>query len=176
MTVAALVLGIFGTVLAALSLGWNIAQYLLTGARPKLTPVVGIATPSGLAINDGTRDVAGPLLATAATLPPGPFVIGVTIVNDGRAPFHVTNWAVRADPSTVSFVPLGEQIGGPAVPCDIAPGAEATFVTELANGRALASAGEAADGKPQRITITVTSGSRKFTTKPVMPKLLELQR
>lgn len=174
-TVAALVLGILGSVLAALSLGWQVWSFRQQGARPTITPVVGIATPGGLAINDATRDVSDSLRSAAAQLPPGPLVIGVKVVNDGRAPFHVTGWAVRADPSTVSFVVLDNQIGGTTIPCDIAPGAEATFITELVNGRALASAGQAADGKPQRITLTVSSGSRTFTTKPVVPALLAME-
>lgn len=41
MDVAGLVLGIIGTVLAATSFGWNVAEYLLTGARLQLTPIVG---------------------------------------------------------------------------------------------------------------------------------------
>ncbi|WP_343577710.1 hypothetical protein [Mycobacterium sp.] len=175
MTVAAFVLGLIGTVLAAGSLGWQVWSFRLQGARPKLTPIVGFLTAGGLVSNDATRDFRDSLKSAVSQAAPGPFVIGVTVVNDGRAPFHVTGWAVRADPSTVSFVVLDNQIGGPPIPCDIAPGAEATFVTELINGRALATAGEAADGKPQRITLTVSSGSRTFTTKPVVPALLALE-
>ncbi len=37
MDVAALVLGIVGTVLAAGSLGWQVCSFRLQGARPKLT-------------------------------------------------------------------------------------------------------------------------------------------
>ncbi|MEV3905532.1 hypothetical protein AB0K11_24710 [Mycobacterium sp. NPDC050551] len=172
MTVAAFVLGLIGTVLAAVSLGWQMWSFRQQGPRPKLTPVVGMMTPGGMVTNDATRDVRESLRSAAEQLPSGPLIIGVKVVNDGRAPFHVTGWAVRADPSAVSFVPLGNQIGGPAVPCNIAPGAEEVFVTELASGRALAAAGEAVDGKPQRISLTVSSGSRGFTTKPVVPALL----
>ncbi|UGT90309.1 hypothetical protein [Mycobacterium ostraviense] len=48
MTVAPLILGIIGTVLAAGSLGWQVWSCVLQGARPKLTPVVGFLTPGGL--------------------------------------------------------------------------------------------------------------------------------
>ncbi len=65
-------------------------------------------------------------------------MLGVKVADDGRAPFHVTGWAVRADLSTVSFLVLENQIGGPPIPCDIAPCGEAVFVTELINATALA--------------------------------------
>jgi hypothetical protein len=60
-------------------------------------------------------------------------VIGVKVVNAGRAQFHVAGWAVRSEPSTISFVPGPDDQVGTAekLPCHIAPGAEATFVTEL---------------------------------------------
>ncbi|WP_420865937.1 hypothetical protein, partial [Mycobacterium ostraviense] len=64
---------------------------------------------------------------------------------------HLTGSAVRADPSTVSFLVLDNQIGGPPIPCDIAPGGEAVFVTELIKATALAEGGNAVDGKPQQI-------------------------
>jgi hypothetical protein len=174
-TVAAFVLGIIGTVLAAGSLAWQVWSFILQGARPKLTPIVGLLTAGGLVSNDATRDVRDSLKSAASQVPPGPLVIGMKVVNDGRAPFHVTGWAVRADPSAVSFVVLDNQIGGPTVPCDIPPSGEAIFVTELTHASGLAAGGEAVDGKPQQITLTVSSGSRKFTTKPVHPASLTLK-
>lgn len=176
MTVAALILGIIGTVLAAGSLGWQVWSFVLQGARPKLTPVVGFLTPGGLVYKDATTDVRHGLRSAASQVTPGPLVMGVKVANDGRAPFDVTGWAVRADPSTVSFLVLDNQIGGPPIPCDIAPGGEAVFVTELINATALAEGGKAVDGKPQQITLTVSSGSRTFSTKPVHPAALTLQQ
>lgn len=176
MTVAAFVLGIVGTVLAAGSLGWQVWSFVLQGARPKLAPVIGFLTAGGLVSSDATRDVRESIKSAASQVTPGPLVIGVKVVNDGRAPFHVTGWAVRADPSTISFAVLDNQIAGPTIPCDLPPSGEATFVTELVNARALANGGQAVDGKPQQITLTVSSGSRKFTTKPVHPMSLTLER
>lgn len=56
--VAAFVLGIVGTVLAALSLGWQVLSIALLGARPKLTPIVGVLTAGGIVTNDATRNSA----------------------------------------------------------------------------------------------------------------------
>jgi hypothetical protein len=56
-TVAAFVLGIIGTVLAAPSLTWQIVAFSLPGARPKLTPVVGVLSAGGLVSGPAARDV-----------------------------------------------------------------------------------------------------------------------
>ena len=114
--VAAFVLAVIGTIV---------------GARPKLTPIVGIRTAGGLASNDATRDVRESLASAANQLPPGPLVVGVKVVNAGRSPFHVAEWALRSDPSKTSFQQFDNPLGSPAVPCDIAPGASEIFFTEL---------------------------------------------
>lgn len=112
MTVAAFVLGIIGTVLAAASLTWQIVAFLLQGARPKLTPVVGVLSAGGLVSGPAARDVTDSLRRAIEQFPSGPLVIGVKVVNAGRAPFHVAGWAVRSEPSTISFVPgPDDQVG-----------------------------------------------------------------
>jgi hypothetical protein len=83
-TVAAFVLGIIGTVLAAASLACQVASFVYQGARPKLTPVVGIVTPGGMVTHDATRDAREGLVHAAAQLPPGPLIIVVKVVNAGR--------------------------------------------------------------------------------------------
>ena len=86
MTIAAFVLAVIGTVVGAVSLTWTIAAFLLQGARPKLTPIIGIRSAGGLIHNDASRDVRESLAHAAEQMPPGPLVIGVKVVNAGRAP------------------------------------------------------------------------------------------
>jgi hypothetical protein len=174
MTVAAFVLGIIGALLAAASLTWNIVAFLFQGARPKLTPVIGMLTAGGIVTDDATRDVRDSLRSAAAQLPAGPLIIGVKVVNAGRAPFHVADWELRADPHGANFKVLDDPIGSPAVPCDIPAGAQKTFFMHLDGARTLASGCEAIDGKPQRIVATVSSGGRTYVSKPVEPALLTL--
>jgi hypothetical protein len=174
-TVAAFVLAVIGTITAAVSLTWNIVTFLLQGARPKLTPIIGMRTAGGLVQHDATRDVRESLVSAARQVPPGPLVIGVKVVNAGRAPFHVAEWALRSDPSTTSFKQLANPLGSPAVPCDIAPNATEIFFTELNNAYALAQAGQAVDDKPQRIVLTVSSGGRTYKSKPVFSANLALE-
>lgn len=175
MTIAAFVLGVLGFGVGVASLSWNIIAFLYQGARPKLTPLVGVLPPGGPLITvDATKDRGDSLIRSAAQLPPGCPVVGVKVVNAGRAPFHIAGWAVRADPSRVSFVVMGNQIFGPDIPHDLPPGADAIFLTDLLNARALASASEAAENRPQRVVITVSSGGRTFETKAVVRALLDI--
>jgi hypothetical protein len=58
-------------------------------ARPKLTPIIGMLTPPCILTNDATRDIRASLANAAKQLQPGPLIVGVKIVNAGRAPFHV---------------------------------------------------------------------------------------
>lgn len=103
-------------------------------------------------------------------------MIGVKVINAGRASFHVAEWALRSDPSKTSLRQFDNPLGSPAVPCDIPPGASETFFTELNAAYALAAAGTTLDGKQQRIVLTVSSGGRTYTTKPVAPMNLALGR
>jgi hypothetical protein len=176
-TVAAFVLALIGTITATASLTWNIVSFLLQGARPKLTPVVGFPSGGGLIYVDATRDDAREApMSAAQQMPPGPFVIGVKVINAGRAPFHVAEWALRSDPSKTSLKQFDNPLGSPAVPYDIAPGASETFFTELNAASALAAASKTVDGKPQYVVVTVLSGGRTYTTKPVAPLVLALGR
>lgn len=129
MTVAAFVLAVIGTIVAAVSLTWNIVAFLLQGARPKLTLIIGIRSAGGLVHNDATRDIRDSLASAANQMPPGPLVVGVKVVNAGRAPFHVAEWALRSDPGKTSLKQFDNPLGSPAVPCDIAPGASEIFFT-----------------------------------------------
>lgn len=119
MTVAAFVLGIVATVLAVASITWQ--AMLLRGARPRLTPIVGLLTPDGLVTNDAGCDVRESLASAAEKLHSGPFFIGVKVVNSARTPCLVTGWAIRADPSGTSLVPVDPPIGGTEVPHEILP-------------------------------------------------------
>ena len=167
MTVAAFVLAVLGFGLAASSLTWQVYTFLMQGARPKLTPIIGMLTPPGILTNDATRDIRSSLVSAAKQLPPGPLIVGVTVVNAGRAPFHVAKWSIRADPSGTSFGVIGEQIGSPEVPCDIPAGAERTFFMYLDAATNLKSGADRIEGKPQQIVATVSSGGRTFVSKPI---------
>jgi hypothetical protein len=170
-SVAALVLGIVGTVLAVCSLTWNVALFFLSGSRAKITPIVGVLAEGGLYAEPATTDPTDAVLS-AAKKAPGQYVIGVEVANRGRMPLHITGWALRAEPSEVSAVVVAGQLTGSMPPCDIAPGVTETFVTELQEARDLTEGVQAIDPRPQRVRAAVTSGGRVYRSKPIHPAAL----
>jgi len=179
MTLAAFILAVIGTITATAALTWNILTFIWQGAWPKLTPIVGFQSGAGLVVieaNRDFRDVRESLMSAAHQMPHGPLVIGVKVVNAGRAPFHVAEWALRSDPSNTSLKQFDNPLDSPAVPCDIPPKASQTFFTDLKAAYALAQASKTIDGKPQRVVVTVSSGGRTYATKPVAPPVLALGR
>lgn len=165
MDVAALVLGIIGTVLAAGSAGWNVAQYLLSGARPSLTPVVGTDYGGGALNIDATSDVRPTLRALEAQLDADPAdrIVGVTVVNKGRADLRVTRWSFLVAGKT--FLPPPDP-RCPDLPCTIPPGGEETFFTALNRVRFVAVNDAVDGGRPPRVVATVTSGGQTRTSRP----------
>ncbi len=178
MSVAGFVLGVIGTVLAVISLGWQVAVYRRQRPRPKLTPVIGRLTPDGLVTNDASCDVRESLAAVADQLEDIPLIIGVKVVNAGRTPFGVSGWAIRTDPDGTSLVPVEKPIAGADVPHEIPPQGCAVFLTELRHAQRFAAAASNAAGSedpPPRIVLTVSSGARTYRTKRVAPELFSLE-
>lgn len=168
MDVAGLVLGIIGTVLAAASVGWNVAQYLLSGARPKLTPIIGANYGAGAFRVDATKDARPTLLALEAQLEANAQdrILGVTVVNRGRADLRVTGWEFRVRPAGARHFPAAVP-GSPAIPCTIPPGGEETFFTSAATVCPATAAVQAAAGRSQRLVAMITSGGCSYESKPI---------
>ncbi len=171
MTVAAFVLGIIGALTGALSLGWSVAQFMLTGARPKLTPVVCILADGKLYAMPATENVRQEIQDSVAHLG-GKIVVGVEVVNAGRSPFHVVGWAWRTDPSGISAMDKDSQ--GPRPPCDIAPGASQTFITE--GGAVVATVRGSRDKgvMPKAVYAWVTSGGRTYKSEPLPAEIVTM--
>ncbi|QUR68709.1 hypothetical protein [Mycobacterium spongiae] len=174
MTIAAFVLGVVATVLAAASLAWQVVRLLRRRARPRLTPIVGLLTSDGLVTNEAGTDVRSALADAAAKLSSDRFVVGVEVANAGTAPFHVTGWAIRADPGGTSLLPIDPPIGGSEVPHEVAPGSSAKFMTELQRAQRFAEAAQGHEGRPPRFVLTVSSAARTYATKPVVPAVFSL--
>lgn len=177
MSVAGLVLGVVATVLAVISLGWQLVGYRQQRPRPKLKPVVGRLTTDGLVTNDASSDVREALAAVADQLEDVPLIVGVKVVNAGRAPFRVAGWAIRTDPDGTSLVPVEKPVAGADVPHEIPPQGSAVFLTELRHAQRFANAAHNAAGSEDpspRIVLTVSSGARTYRTKPIAPELFSL--
>lgn len=167
MTVAAFILGVLGFGTAVASLTWQVYTFLMQGARPKLTPIIGMLVPGGVVIHEATQDARTSLVNTAQQLPSGLLVVGVKVVNAGRAPFHVAGWEVHAEPTGPSLKSIDVPPGGAAAPHDIPPGAEAMFITDLEPARALLATSEKVFNKKIRLVVRVESGGRTYASKPI---------
>lgn len=177
MSVAGFVLGLVATVLATVSLSWQLATFLRRRPRPKLTAVVGRLTPDGLVTNDASGDVRAALAEADEQREEAPLIVGVKVVNAGGAPFHVAGWAIRCENDDTLLVPVEKPIAGADVPHDIPPGGSAVFLTELSHAFRFAQAAgqpvaEDPEGQPARLVLTVSSGARTYTTKPLAPELI----
>jgi hypothetical protein len=172
--VAALALGIIGTVLAASSLTWNIASFLLQGARPRLTPVVGVLTPdAGHLLSPATENMSDTLRQTIEQFD-GPLVVGLQVTNVGRAPFHVAGWGIRPESAKHTFVPTCNELGmPPKTACDIAPGAHALFLTELVNAFAVIAHHKANESLSLCLRMMLFSGGHDRKSKAVPLALLK---
>ncbi|MFV8319834.1 hypothetical protein [Mycobacterium sp. 23] len=178
MSVAGFVLGVVATVLAVISLGWQLVGYRRQRPRPKLKPVIGRLTTDGLVTNDASCDVREALAAVSDQLEDMPLIIGVKVVNAGRTPLHVAGWAIRTDPDGTSLVPVEKPVAGDDVPCEIPPQGSAVFLTEFRHAQRFAAAADnvaGTDDPPPRIVLTVSSGTRTYRTKPIAPELFSLE-
>jgi hypothetical protein len=171
---AALILGIIGTVLGASSLTWNIVSFLQQGARPKLTPVVGVLTPdAGHLLSPATERISDALRQTIEQFD-GPLVVGVQVANAGRVPFHVAGWGIRPESAKHTFVPARNELGiPPTTTCDIAPGAHALFLTELANAFAAIADHKATESPSLCLRMVLFSGGCERKSKAVPLALLK---
>jgi hypothetical protein len=171
---AALILGIIGTVLGASSLTWNIVSFLQQGARPRLTPVVGVLTPdAGHLLSPATESISDALRQTIEQFD-GPLVVGVQVANAGRVPFHVAGWGIRPESAKHTFVPARNELGSPPkTTCDIAPGAHALFLTELANAFAAIADHKATQSPSLCLRMVLFSGGRDRKSKAVPLALLK---
>lgn len=171
---AALVLGIIGIVLGASSLTWNIVSFLQQGARPRLTPVVGVLTAdAGHLLSPATESVSDALRQTLEQFD-GPLVVGVQVANAGRAPFHCAGWGIRPESAKHTFVPSHNELGlPPRTTCDIAPGAHALFLTELTNAFVAIADHKATQSPSLCLHMVVFSGGRDHKSKAVPLALLK---
>jgi hypothetical protein len=168
----ALVVSIFGALLAAGSLGWSIAVFLMQGARPKLTPVVCLLSEGKLFAMPAIRDVSQDARDTSGHLD-AKLLVGVEVVNAGRAPFHVIGWAWRTDPAGVRVVEK-QPTQGPRPPCDIPPGASRIFVTETGAITSLIRGSRDKGHEPKKVYAYVTSGGREYKSKPFAPEVVAM--
>ncbi len=128
MNVASLVLGICGVVLASLSLGWQAAQYVLTGGRVKVRLQIGalgngaIVTAAPSSLHEGWWEQ----LAEQGYRRP---IVAVTVANVGRLPVTVARWGLKSGLG-MSLYPAADSIG-PPLPHRLEVGESETWAVDM---------------------------------------------
>jgi hypothetical protein len=148
-SLAALIVAIAGVVLSSLALGWQIASWLLTAGRVRLTLKHGALTGAMSYLKDVRR---GPARAADLSLDPGAAateVLAVVVRNVGRLPVTVERYGAelwgaagsgslirRASPTRLlALQPIGDAIG-PGLPHRLEPGTSETWLIRMDDVRA----------------------------------------
>lgn len=155
-----LLLACLSLVIAALSLGWQIAVWTLEGRRVRLTLTHGAMGRGGavtgkVARNGQPKDLAQ-VRGEGFT---GEELIGIAVTNLGRAPVRIDKYSVRMLDGGMEFSPLGESIG-PDLPFRLPPGETETWYARASSARALVYASRGL--KPHasaRVQMTVQLGT-----------------
>lgn len=127
----ALVLSAGALLIAGLSLGWQVTQWLLSAGRPRAILFHGLwegrAAIVGPVPKSGGRPANVPSLRRQGYR--GPEVVGVEVTNHGRAPVTVEKVALHTRGGEMSLVPIADRLG-PDLPYRLEPGTNASWYVE----------------------------------------------
>lgn len=127
----ALLVSALSLVLAALALGWQIAQYLLSAGRPKATLLHGLVSASEAYSGPVRADGKGFDLDGLRRQGMGGFeAVGIQVTNHGRAPVIIESVKLLPRGGAMSLIPIGERVG-PDLPHKLEPGANTSWFLDL---------------------------------------------
>lgn len=136
-TSTALLISALSLALAGMSLGWQIMQWLLSAGRAKATLLHGLlhgtASYSG-PVKDGEWHDLSSLRSQGFG---GQEVVGIRVVNHGRAPVTIGRIVVHAQGGSVTLNPVGNLVGAP-LPHVLQPGTNENWYVAAADAIRLA--------------------------------------
>lgn len=125
-----LLISCLSLVVATAALTWNVVQWLLSTGRAKVTLLHGFRTHYGIYAGPVTKSGAGfDLDSLRAQGIPGTGVVGIEVINTGRAPLSVQKVTLHSRGSSISLTPVG-MMQGPALPHRIEPGENASWYVD----------------------------------------------
>lgn len=167
MAIVSLVIASISLLVAVLSLGWQIGQWLLSGGRPKATLLHGVQGRGG--VFTGPVEKAGRSRNVEDLRKQGfygPEIVGVQVTNHGRASVAVESVALCSRGGGISYVPNGDLIG-PQLPYRLDAGTNETWFVDAELGRSLVAVSRNSLQKPtQGVYMTVTLGTGKTIETP----------
>jgi hypothetical protein len=146
MSVASLVVGICGVTLASLSLGWQAANYVLTGGRVKVRLRVGGLGNGGM-ITAPSNSLSANWWENLASQGFQRPIVAVTVANVGRQPVTVARWGLKSGLG-MSLYPAADSIG-PHLPHRLEVGESETWAVDLVPVHAFIQATRETLGRPE---------------------------
>lgn len=123
----AVVLSAVSLLVAGLSLGWQIAQWLLSAGRPRATLYHGVWQGDAALVGPVRKDGRPLDLASLKNQGyDGPEVVGIQVTNHGRAPVTVEKVTVHTRGGEMKLLPVGERLG-PDLPYRLEAGTNASW-------------------------------------------------
>lgn len=163
---AALLVASSSLVLAAASLGWQVAAWLMDGRRVRVTLLHGLLSAGGVYAGKVERGGRPRDLASLYRQGlHGTEVIGVAVTNVGRAPVRIDRYSIALAEGGMSFTPVADAIG-PALPHRLPPGETETWYAEADSARALVSSVRAVGRRASddvRAVVELSTGDEKRT-------------
>jgi hypothetical protein len=158
--IGALVLAVLSFIASGLSVGWQIASWMMDGRRVRVSLLHGASGPVGSAVGKVGRNRRPRNLASVrAEGFTGNEVVGIAVTNIGRAPLRVDRYGVRLVKGGFSFYPIGEAVG-PTLPFRLPPGETETWYANVDDARALVASARAIGHKvPAEIRMEIELGT-----------------
>ncbi len=166
MNTTALVMSAVSLLVAGLSLGWQVAQWLLSAGRPRATLSNGILGPGGAYVGpvrkNGEPISFDSLRAQGIT---GEEVIGIQVTNHGRASVVIDRIALCPRGGSARFVPIGECVG-PSLPFRLEAGSNVSWYLPAHNADSLVRASRALGEQVSGVYMNATLGTGRSIETP----------
>jgi len=156
---SALIVSAVSLLVAGLSLGWQVAQWLLSAARAKATLMYGVMGADGGFVGQVARDgQPSDLQEIRQQGIDHPEVLGVRVSNHGRASLLIDGVVARTRGGTVTLTPI-DGLVGPSLPYRIEPGANADRYVPIDEARTILAGSRALDEKPTGVFMAARLGT-----------------
>lgn len=125
----ALLISVGSLTIAGLSLGWQVAQWLWSGRRPRAHLLHGLLTRTNAAVGPIRRDgLPRNLTHLREQGIDGEEILGIKIISLGRLPIEVESISIHFRGSSMTLVPQREPaLVGPDLPHRIEPGSSCSW-------------------------------------------------
>jgi len=161
MDMVAIVIAVVGLFVAALSFGWQIATWALSGRRVKVRLMHGVEGRGGFAVAAvGRGGIPREMSSMRSQGWTGREVVALEVINVGRAIVTIKSYSVHAVGGGMSYTPHGD-IVGPPLPFRLEPGESETWYSDMQDARALVRSLKVVGKSATRVRMAASLGTGK---------------